>query len=176
MKEPQNNEIRQIVSRNLNNKALITKLSDDKFEVSVYEWNDEKIDKDGQNLWERVAGPFVLDSEEDAESSALENLQLFSLEIPDVSVDKNLQTFVEEILGHNDFDFFLPQNFEMEFLENPEKETFCSISPEKVLCVQDFYFVESKNQWIQAFLTEKGSLRGWKSFPDLKMALNEVLN
>ncbi|MCK5460476.1 hypothetical protein KAI58_00635 [Candidatus Gracilibacteria bacterium] len=175
MKNTQNNEVRQIVSRNFNNKALILQLSNDKFEVNVYEWCDKKFDDEERNLWERVAGPFILDFLEEAETVAIENLQLFSLELPDTSIDKNLQIFVEEILGHDDFDFFLPQNFEMEFLENPEKEIFCALSPEKVLCVQDFYFIESKNQWIQGILTKKGRLRGWKRFPNLKTALKEIL-
>lgn len=171
----QTKEIKQIISRNLYNKALILQLDDSVFEVSIYEWEDKSVDENGNPFWTRIAGPFVIHSLEEAEKIAQENLQLFSFEIPDKSIDKALHNFVKEKIKHENYDFFKPQNFEMEFLIDSEDENFETIIPEKILYIDDFYFIENKNQWLTGFLNEKGKIRGWQKFDNLKTALDEIL-
>lgn len=168
-------EIKQMVSRNLYNKALILQLDDAIFEVSVYEWNTTSNNESDSQCWKRIAGPFVLNSLEEAEQIAVENLQLFSFEIPDDSIKKALHDFVKAQIKHENYDFFKPQNFEMEFLIDLEKEKFETIIPEKILYVDDFYFIENQNQWLTGFSNEKGKIRGWQKFDNLKSALDEIL-
>ncbi len=156
-------------------KALIQKTEDAKFSVLIYQWNDQKLDKDGLPVWEKVSGPFILDNEIEAKKNAQENLELFSLEIIDEAIDKNLEIFTKDILGHNDFRFFKPENFELEYLEDEKNEDFTKTEPTRVLHTGELCFAENNDQWICGFLESQGKIKGWKVFDDLKSALTETI-
>lgn len=173
--KPHNETVSEFHAFGGNHKAVIQKNEDDKFTSLVYEWNEDKLDDEGRPLWEKVAGPFVLDTREEAEKNAQENLEIFSFEIPDLAVEKTLVDFTKKLLGHDDFRFFVPDNFEVALLVDEDNEKFETITPTKVLHTGDFCFVENGDQWITGILEPKGKIKGWKSFDDLKTALKETL-
>lgn len=169
------NIIEELFSRGSEHKAIIQEHDTQRLAVSVYELNAEQLDPDGIPMWERVAGPIVVDDETSAKAQANQHLALFSLEIPDPHIEHDLHNFVVNEIGHDDYAFFLPENYNVEYLSHPEEEHFEMVEPQKVLCVEDFYFVENQNQWFTGFLHERGRIRGWQSFDDLKTALQTIL-
>lgn len=175
MTEQPDNIVLQINTMGGDHKAVVQRTDDKKFSTVIYEWNEEKTDADGLPVWEKLAGPFILDTQELAEKNAQEHLEIFSLEIPDPSIEPTLTTFIEELLKHKNFKFFIPSNFEVECLTSPESDTFEKITPEKVLFSDNFCFVESEGKWIAGILAEKGMIKGWQTFNDLKSALSETI-
>ncbi len=157
-------------------KAIILKTENNKFSVIIYQWNEKKVDKDGLPVWEKISGPFILDNKSEAQKNAQENLELFSLEIPDNTINNNLKIFIKDILGHDNFKFLKAENFEIEYLENEENNNFIKIQPTKVMYSGELCFAENKDQWICGFLESRGKIKGWKVFNNLKTALNQTIN
>ncbi len=166
--------IEEFYSLSGDHKAIIQSIND-QFFVSIYQWNEKELDKDGLPLWEKISGPFILDSLKLAQKNAQENLGLFSLEIIDTEIDYNLIKFTRSILGHDDFQFLKSENFEIKYLENEKSEDFIKIKPTKVLHCGELCFAENNDQWICGFLESRGKIKGWKVFDNLKNAL-ETMN
>lgn len=169
--------ISNFVSRNENYKAAIFDLGADpeKFEVGIYKWTEIKGEE--QPVWERVAGPIIMDSLPAAETWGQKNLVIYSGEQLDVTVGESLREIVFKVLGHENFDFLEPLNYEVSFLESEDSEDFLPINnPEKILVAGDFYFVEFKGRWLAGFLYDEAVIRCWKNFEDLEKALLDVAN
>lgn len=174
--EEENNIVAEFHAFGETHKAIVQHLENGKFTSIVYEWNENERDDCGVPLWEKVTGPFLLDTKTEAEENAQQNLEIFSFQIPDRATDKALIDFTSKTLGHDDFRFFVPDNFEVEYLANEADEKFETITPTKVLHTGDFCFVENEDQWISGILESKGKIKGWKSFDDLKSALKETMS
>ena len=157
-------------SLNLGFKASIEETGN-KYEVTLYKWSTELLDDDNNPLWERVAGPFVLDTLTEAQTMALENLQTFSGEIPDKTIDPELIGFVAKIVGHENFDFFLPQNFDCVLLDDENLEKVIKINPSKCLVLEELFFIEADEKWFTGFLDEDDVIKCWKEFENLEAAL-----
>ena len=168
--------VSQFVSRNQNHKAAVYELSLEpaKYECAIYGWTD--VDSEPEPLWERQVGPIVMDTLPAAETWAQKNLAIYAGEVLDTTIGDGLRSQVQEVLGHDDFDFYDPKNYEVSFLESEDSEDFLAIpTVDKVLAAGEFYFVEYKNQWLAGFLFDEGVIRCWKRFEDMKEALQTIV-
>jgi len=167
--------VSEFISRNQNYKAAVYDLQADpiKFEVAIYKWAEVKNE---QPVWERIAGPIIMDSLPAAETWGQENLAVYSGEKLDNTVNDALRSEVYKILGHENYDFLDPHSFTVSFLESEESGEFLPIEQvDKVLAAGEFYFVEFKDTWLAGFLYDEGEIRCWKKFEDLKNALSEIV-
>lgn len=167
--------VSQFMSRNQNYKAAVydLKIEPAKFEVAIYQWKD-LADSD-RPVWERVAGPIILDTLAAAETWGQQNLAVYAGEKLDTTVGDPLRSDVFAILGHENFDFLDPQGYRISFLESEDSEDFLPVAPvDKLLVAGQFYFVEYAGAWLAGFLYDEGEIRCWKKFDDLKSALLEI--
>jgi len=167
--------ISDFVARNQNYKAAVYDLKADppKYEVAIYKWTIIKGEE--QPVWERIAGPIIMDSLPAAETWGQENLAIYAGEKLDVTVAESLRETVYKTLGNDDFDFLDPSNYQVSFLESEEGEEFLPIAtPEKILVAGEFYFVEFMGKWLAGFLYDEATVRCWKTFDTLEEALLEV--
>ncbi len=167
--------ISEFVSRNDNYKGVVYELPTEpkKYEAAIYHWTQPK---DEEPLWERIAGPVVLDTQPAAETWVQQNLSVYAGERLDNTISDQLRSEVLAALGHDDFDFLDPQNFAISFLESEDSDEWLPIPQvEKLLAAGDFYFVEWKGSWLAGFLYDEATIRCWKRFEDLKSALIEIV-
>lgn len=166
--------IQENTSRNLNYKSIIyeTESTPPQFETVIYRWNEAELDEEGRPLWERVAGPFIVDDFSAAEHFAAKHLSLMAGEVADESVDDNLTEEVKSALGHTDFDFLDVANYAVSHLASPDEEDFTPIEIKKILASGEFYYVETLDEkWLSGFLFDEGQIRCWQEFPTVKDAL-----
>jgi len=165
------NTIEEYVSHNLNYKAIVNK-EGDAFEVNVYHWNEEELDSDGKPTWERIAGPFPVENLPAAEALAQTTLADLAGEAADLEVDESVNTVIESVLGHDEFNFLKVSNFSITHLPSEESEAFLPLTAHKILLCGEFYYVLSDNdRWWTGFLYDEGQIRCWKPFDSLAAAL-----
>lgn len=167
--------ISEFVSRNENYKAAVYDLHADpvKYEVAIYKWQEVK---DDSPVWEREAGPVIMDTVAAAETWGQQNLAIYAGEKLDDTVNEPLRSEVFAALGHEDFDFLSPHGYQVSFLESEDSEDFLAIPQvDKVLAAGEFYFVEFQGAWLAGFLYDEAEIRCWKKFEDLKSALLEIV-
>lgn len=176
--EEENDElfcVSQFLSRNQNYKAAVydLKVEPEKFEVAIYQWKE--IAGSELPVWERIAGPIILDTLPAAETWGQKNLAIYAGEKLDTTVGDPLRSDVFAILGHENFDFLDPKSYQISFLESEDSENFLPVAPvDKLLVAGEFYFVEYADAWLAGFLYDEGEIRCWKNFADLKTALLEI--
>ncbi len=166
--------LEEIMSNSLNYKAAIfeTEETPARFESIVYYWNEDLKDDEGNPLWERVAGPFIVDNMEAAKHLAQKHLNLMAGEVEDESIDESLKNEIQEALGHTNFTFVETANYEVSFLKDSESEDFVSIEAQKIFIAGDFYYVETNDhEWLSGFLYDEGVVRCWQKFVSPKNAL-----
>ena len=166
--------IQENTSLNLNYKSIIyeTESTPPQFETVIYRWNEDELDEDGRPLWERVAGPFIVDDFKSAEHFAQKHLSLMAGEVNDESVEEALHEEVREAVGHEDFSFLDIANYEVTQLAHPDKDEFAPIEVQKILASGDFYYTETTDgKWLSGFLFDEGQIRCWQEFSTLKEAL-----
>ena len=167
--------VSEFIARNQNYKAAVYDLGADpaKFEVAIYKWAEAK---DENPVWERIAGPIIMDTLPAAETWGQENLAVYSGEKLDNTINDKMRNEVYQTLGHEDFDFLDPHGFEVSFLESEDSEEFLPvIQVDKVLVAGEFYFVQFQDTWLAGFLYDEGMIRCWKKFESLKVALQEIV-
>lgn len=160
---------------NENYKASITRLEhkdkDPEFEVIIYRWSEENLDDEGRNLWERLAGPFILDQEEQAYIIAQEQLQLFTGEAPDSKAEAQFKTKVKSIINHENFYFFKPQNFEIQFVKDDISH---SLKAQWIMWIDEVYLVGADEACFIGFLSQDRTITCFQKVSDLSTALETI--
>jgi len=162
-----------ILSENENFKAVISP-EKDKFELNVYQWSDV-MDDDGNILWQRLSGPFILDNEEQAEIEARKQLNLFSGEESDDQLDDDFVEEITKLLGHDDFQCYKAQNYEIQKIVDADEDISESIEAQKIISTEDVFIIECENeQWHIGFLAGDREIQCWKSFESLEEAIEDL--
>ena len=123
----------------------------------------------------KICRTLLLESAEEAQKHAIENLQILSGEMPDTSIEDELLNEITTLINHDDFYFLKPEQFQVNYLANPEKEEIKILKPQKVLFIDNFYFTEHHDHWKAGFLETTGQIKSFRKYPNLKAALQEIL-
>lgn len=162
-----------ILAENENFKAVITP-EEDQFEVNVYQWSDV-MDDDGNILWQRISGPFIVDNEEQAEIEAQKQLDLFSGEESDEAISDDFIQQVAELLGHEDFQCYKAQNYDIQRIVDADEDATESIEAQKIISTEDVFIVETDDEkWLIGFLAGDREIQCWKSFDTLEDAIDDL--
>ncbi len=159
-----------ILAENENYKAIINQLKE-KFEINIYHWSDV-IDDDEKFLWERVAGPFILDDIDQANKQAQIQLDLFSGEERDLTVTRQWKEELSKMIPDTEFECYKPQNYDIQAVSKDDPEKITKITATKLISINDLFLIESDQEtWHIGFLADDRSITTWKKFKTLEEAI-----
>ncbi|MBI5414802.1 hypothetical protein HZA38_04805 [Candidatus Peregrinibacteria bacterium] len=168
--------LEEFYSHSLNYKASIFLLPEESgFEVNISLWRDSSEIQ--VPLWERIGGPFHVEKEDLAKTTAREHLELLSGERKDDKVSPEVLKWVKEYSGDENAEFLLPANYEIHAEDAPtKKHGEKNLKVKSLLIVYDLFVLEvDRNFWkIGTFREEDGSLTSWGKFSSLKAAINAL--
>lgn len=168
---PENTKQDTILSRSLEIKAAITQFkSNDKeaYEVVIYQWKQKLKAEESESIWEKVAGPYICDSELEANNEAQKYCDLFSGEIPEGNIPESLTELIEKKYGKN-YQFLQPKHFTY---QNSEDLRILE-SPIRLLSIEEFFLLEYEGFWSLG-IAEENKIKTWEKFSDIKQSLEAL--
>ncbi len=162
-----------LYARNENYKAVIRSFEvgeKTQYEVCLYHWTELAESESENPLWERLAGPFILDTSDQAHLIAAEKLGVYSGEIPDESVEESLKKEVQSILGDRPFAFLKPNKYTIQQTAEGKKIKKAT----RLLSCEPLCFVLEGTVWHTGVLSGDQKIECFVTHPTLGEALKDL--